>query len=458
LLRTLFILSIFVPGFVAALFSPVAALGMYLWFALFRPQEWLWIDVTSLRLSLVLAGLLVVRSISSGLWPNVTHPLSVGMILFLVAALVSQFGAVSPDVGWTWIDFLSRLFLTGMLLIAVTSSPRSFVAVVGVIAISLGFHAAKAGLAFVLGGGTRFSDGLAGAFVDNNGYAAGTVMIMPLLVATAQNVQFVYTGRFLPWIRRGVYASVPLCTFAVIGTYSRGGFVALAAVALMFLLLQRRRFIALASLAAVVTVLLLLVPIPQSYMDRLQTIRTYKETGEESALSRPHFWQVGLRMLESHPFGVGLRQYEAAYDQYDFSYGRYGHRRAVHNSHVQVLAELGYFGAAVWSGLLLYSYFACMRVRARSRAPGISPEMGQFLFTSANGLLTSMTGFVIAGSFLSLALNDVTWLTFAMVAALDRISSTACAAPATAPAPVYADVPLAFRAVDSFATLEGRRA
>src|SRR5205823_4154171 len=134
------------------------------------------------------------------------------------------------------------------------------------------------------------SDGLAGAFVDNNGYAAGTVMIMPLLVATAQNVQFVYTGRFLPWIRRGVYASVPLCTFAVIGTYSRGGFVALAAVALMFLLLQRRRFIALASLAAVVTMLLVLVPIPQSYMDRLQTIRTYKETGEESALSRPHFW------------------------------------------------------------------------------------------------------------------------------------------------------------------------
>jgi O-antigen ligase len=282
-------------------------------------------------------------------------------------------------------------------------------------------------------------------------------MIMPLLVATAQNVQFVYTGRFLSWIRRGVYASVPLCTFAVIGTYSRGGFVALAAVALMFLLLQRRRFTALASLVAVVSVLLLVVPIPQSYMDRLQTIRTYKETGEESALSRPHFWAVGLRMLESHPFGVGLRQYEAAYDQYDFSFGRYGHHRAVHNSHVQVLAELGYFGAAVWTSLLLYSYFACIRVRARSRDAGITPEMAQFLFTSANGLLTSMTAFVVAGSFLSLALNDVTWLTFAMVAALDRISASVCASPA-AQTQAFAEVPLAFRAVDSFATLRGGRA
>ena len=34
----------------------------------------------------------------------------------------------------------------------------------------------------------RFADGLAGAFVDNNGYALGAVMIMPLLMATAEFV------------------------------------------------------------------------------------------------------------------------------------------------------------------------------------------------------------------------------------------------------------------------------
>src|SRR6478672_9664378 len=98
MLRSLFILAILVPGLLASIRSRYAALVMYLWFALFRPQEWLWIDVTSLRLSLVLAGLLLVRSISSGFWPNVTHPLSVGMILFLVATVVSQFGAVRPDI------------------------------------------------------------------------------------------------------------------------------------------------------------------------------------------------------------------------------------------------------------------------------------------------------------------------------------------------------------------------
>src|SRR2546421_86915 len=137
MLRSLLVLSILVPGLVAALASSYWALLMYLWFALFRPQDWLWIDITSLRVSMVL-----------------------GVMLMLTA------------------------------------------------------------------GRARFDQGLSGAFVDNNGYALGTVMIMPLLLVSAQNIDLVYSGPLLKWIRRAFYASVPLCAFTVIGTYSRGGFVA----------------------------------------------------------------------------------------------------------------------------------------------------------------------------------------------------------------------------------------
>jgi hypothetical protein len=76
----------------------------------------------------------------------------------------------------------------------------------------------------------------------------------------------------------------------------------------------------------------------------------------------------------------------------------------------------------------------------------------------ANGLMTSMIGFLVGGTFLSAALNDITWLTFAMVAALDRISVGMCAQPAEAPAVRHVGPPLAFRAVESFAALKGRRA
>ncbi|HKB12341.1 MAG TPA: O-antigen ligase family protein [Vicinamibacterales bacterium] len=460
MLRSLFILAILVPGLFASIRSRYAALVMYLWFALFRPQDWLWIDINRFRLSLVIGVLLLVPGLASGIVPNVTHPLSVGMIMFLLSALVAQAHAVNPAFGWVWVDFLFRLLLASMMITTLSDNSKRLAGVIGVVGGSLGFHAAKAGLAYVVGGGTRFADGLSGAFVDNNGYALGTVMIMPMLIVTAQNVDLLYDGKYLTWIRRGFYGAVVLCMFAVVGTYSRGGFLSLSGAGLTYVLLQKRRFTALAAVAAIVTLFLAVVPIPDAYLARLQTIKTYEEVGEDSALSRPHFWKVGMRMAADNPFGIGIKQYEFAYDKYDFLHGRFGHKRAVHSSHVQVLAELGYMGEAVWILLFLYAFLVCIRVRGRSNASQLEPRGAYFLFTTANGLLVSMIGFLIGGTFLSLSLNDLTWLTFGMVAALDRLSVRMLAEPAAQTRGVAAPVvPLAFRVVPSYsAAVRGRTA
>jgi probable O-glycosylation ligase (exosortase A-associated) len=342
-----------------------------------------------------------------------------------------------------------------MLLVTLASERMRLVGVIAVIATSLGFHASKAGLAYAVGGGTRFADGLSGAFVDNNGYALGTVMILPLLLVTAQNIDVVYSGRWLPWIRRGYMVALPLCVLAVIGTYSRGGFVSLAVATLTYVLLQKRRVPALIGLTSVLTLGALFVPIPKAYLERLETIRTYDEIGEDSAMSRPHFWRVGLQMGLTHPLGVGIRQYEQAYDDFDTTHGRYGHKRSVHSSHVQVFAELGPLGAAIWAAMFAYAGYVCLRVRARSSDPNLPPRQQRLLFTLANALMTSMAGFVAGGAFLALALNDLTWLTFALVAACDRLSrAEPDAVPAAAP---VHQVPVAFRAVQSYAAARGVR-
>jgi probable O-glycosylation ligase (exosortase A-associated) len=302
--------------------------------------------------------------------------------------------------------------------------------VIAVVACSLGIHAGKAGFAWIAIGGVRFADGLAGAFVDNNGYAMGTVMIMPLLVAAAQNVHYLFDGRWPRaerWTRLAIFAMAGFCTFTVIGTYSRGGFLSLSAAVLAFIALQKRRAAAFTTVGVVVLLFLLVVPLPQAYVERLSTIRTYEEIGEDSAMSRPHFWKVAVRMAERNFFGIGLRQYDNAYDQYDFLGGRYGRGRSVHSSHYQVLAELGYPGAAVWGGLLVWSLFLGWRLRARSASPDMPDEHRAMLFTCANALTVSMAAFLVGGSFLALALNDLTWLTFALLAALDRWSRAECA-------------------------------
>jgi probable O-glycosylation ligase (exosortase A-associated) len=417
MLRTLIVFAIIIPGVVAALRDRFAALLLYTWFAIFRPQEWVWTDLASLRLSLVLGLLLIVPSFASGIFPNVSHPLSIGALAFFGCSLAAQTQAVSQETGWFWLDYLGRLLLVCLLSVPLLSTRRRLVTFIAVVAGSFAFHTSKAGLASLLGGGTRFGEGLAsGAFADNNGYAVGSAMVIFLLIPLAQNLE----GR---WLRRGFAAAVPFTAYALMSTFSRGGFLALAASGLAFLGLQRRRFLVLGSAALVVLIAYLVVPIPKGYLDRLETIGTYEEIGEDSAMSRPHFWRVAMEMVSRNPIGVGLRNFEANFDEYDFSHGRYGVRRDVHSIYFQTLAETGYLGAATFVGLIGGSLLVLLRVRRRSRDRALPEEAARFYFTMANGLVASMVAFAVGGAFISLALNEITWISFSTVAALDIISA-----------------------------------
>ena len=432
MLRGIIFIVLMSGGLVAAFSSRFGALLVYLWWALFRPVEWMWIDITSLRLSLVFGLLLVVPSIATGILPNLTHPLSVGSIAFLLTGIIAQTNAARPDVAWLWIDFLSRLVAVSLFLVTIVNSKKRFVLTICVIGASLGYYTSKAGVASFMAGGLQFGDGLAGAFSDNNGYGLATVMIMPFLLAAGQNI----AGSTLveKWARRGFFLSVPLSAITAVATNSRGAFLAMACAALVWVFLQRRKMTAMVLLGIIVLGGIAFIPIQRGYSQRLWTITTYEEENEGSALGRLHFWAVAWDMVRAHPLGIGVHNYEVVYDDYDFLNGHFGRGRAVHSSHFQVLAEQGYAGTAVWVGLFAYAFLVCLRVRRRAlRVTSDSPDDSHFLFTMANALIASMVSFIIGGSFLALALNDLTWLTFGLVAALDRLSITL-----TAPAPALA--------------------
>ena len=197
MLRTLLVLGILIPGIFAALANRFAGLLLYLWFGLFRPLEFTWVDLSSLRLSLVVGALFVVPSLLTGTFPNVTHPLSFGAILFLLSALIAQLSAFNAAIGWYWIDFLARLLLVSLLSVTLINTRQRFIAVLAVIAVSFGFHTAKAGLYALMHPGSRFMEGLAGAFIDNNGYALGMAMVLWLLVGKSHNVS-------RPWMKKAL--------------------------------------------------------------------------------------------------------------------------------------------------------------------------------------------------------------------------------------------------------------
>jgi probable O-glycosylation ligase (exosortase A-associated) len=419
MLRLLFVGAVLVTGMVASLGSRFAALLTYVWFALFRPQEWLWFDVSSLRLSLVLGLLLVIPSLLTGVLPNVTHPLSLGTLAFLGSVLTTHVAVGTPASSWPWVDQFARMVVVVLLSVTLLTSRQRLWIFVAVLAGSLGFHTAKAGLASLLGGGVHFAEGLGGAFRDNNGYAAGAAMIIPLMLALWQTSPGTTLGR---WSGRAFAVAVPLSILMIVGTMSRGGFLGLAAGMGSWLLMQRRRFLPIAALALAVTVALPFVPMPEGYLDRMQTIQTFDEVGEQSALSRLYFWQVAVKMAGQNAFGVGLRRYDEVYDQYDETNGLYGTNRSVHSSHFQVLAELGYPGFAIWGLLFVTAIWLAWRARQFGRnADDLSDDERRFFTWMATGLLASMAAFIVGCAFVALALNDITWYTFGVVAALDRL-------------------------------------
>jgi O-antigen ligase len=132
-------------------------------------------------------------------------------------------------------------------------------------------------------------------------------------------------------------------------------------------------------------------------------------------------------MVQDYPLGVGMRNFGALYATYDTLGGVFGKRRDVHSSHFQVLVEQGYLGAAVWIWMFGYSLALSLRIRKRARTPGLPKAEATLIETLPLAMIVSMAGFVVGGGTVSMALNDLTWLTFALLASLDRVSAARCA-------------------------------
>ena len=413
MIRLLIVVVCGIVGLGAAIKSRFGALLFYVWYAIFRPQDYLWFSIAEYRPSLIIGIGLVVSSVVSGVLPFALHPLWLGPLVVWLCGLMAHHNAVAPDISWDWIILLGTILVVSSLVVRLTTSKEKLRLLVAVLAGSFAFFSAKAGVASLLAGGSRFFDGLAtGAFSDNNGYAVGCVMIAPLLLALSRCA----TSR---WVRIAWMTAAAATTFTVISTFSRGGFLALAAASLTFISLQRRPLRKLVIATVLGGVALAVVPIPEGYFDRLQTIQTYEEIEETSAISRIHLWTVATHIAKDYPLGIGLWNFESIYDSYDTSDGLYGSRRAVHNSHLQALVETGWLGGFVWEATMLGALWYAWRVRARASA---MTENGPFFRVMAEALFTSQVGFLVGGTFVSLAYNDLTWLTLGCVAALDRLA------------------------------------
>jgi probable O-glycosylation ligase (exosortase A-associated) len=396
-LRLLVVLGTVMVGTFASLGSAFYALLFYLWNAYFRPEQWVWNDLVSqLNLSLLISGILLVRTVFSPERFKLNARLAVVGLLFL-QAFISTMMSVSFD--WSmhyWIDFAKVLIVTSLIVVLVTDVSRLRLGLM-VIALSLGFEGAKQGLiGLLLHPGVRNLNEHP-VLGDNNGVAQGMMMLVPIFGVLAQTTTVRWEKNLHRFLLVGALARG-------ITTYSRGGMIAATAIGLMTISRSKHRVRMLVLSAIVATATLSMMP--QSFWDRMDTLTDAPEQQDDSAKGRLHFWTVALQMVADRPLtGVGFNSFSKAYDQYDFSDGYYGRQRAVHSTWFGILAELGIPGTSLFVLTILLAFAGCRSIR---RAPPGNPELDA-MRPYAIALEMSLVAYLIGGTFLNGQYSELFW-------------------------------------------------
>lgn len=240
-----------------------------------------------------------------------------------------------------------------------------------------------------------------------NAYAQMLVVALPLALGRA-------LGERRVLLRLLALAAAVLFVATIYLTFSRGGFIGLAVVAVLSFLRYRPRLAVIVLGAALA--LLIAGGVSGTYGARVSTLsealpwNSDEQSGDPSIRSREVFLDVSLRIWRDHPLGgVGYASYPATYREYNREVGtdpEFGH--SAHNTPVEVLAETGVIGLALWLVLALAAVVTL--VRARRQLSTLRPDLG----ITVDFLGIALAGYLVTALFLSPAFPMLYWLLLAL--------------------------------------------
>jgi O-antigen ligase len=247
---------------------------------------------------------------------------------------------------------------------------------------------------------------LAGAGGDPNETAAA--MVAGLALATALGV----AARGKPLLRMACAAAAVVCLFTLFLTSSRGGLIALGVALIAAVVLGGRRrgtMLAAAAAAVLVTVFYFATIAPDSVRERV--------THPGGGTGRVDIWTVGLRMVRANAIqGVGSGNFTTSSIHYLLEPGKLVRDdfivdtpKVAHNTYLQILAELGIVGFALFITILLFSLvcaFKAHRVAARAG--------DRELDIIARATVVAMTALFAAYFFVSRDYGKQLWLLLAL--------------------------------------------
>ena len=257
---------------------------------------------------------------------------------------------------------------------------------------------------------------VSGPLGDPNFYAQIMLTLIPLALDRLWS-----ETRFFP--RLAAFWALTVCSLTVLFTFSRGAFLAMAAMILLVLLFRPPPI---TTILLMLALLMLLIPfLPEEYTARMMTLRELRPdlqsglTGEDSFRGRTsELWSAWL-MFKDYPLrGVGFNNFPLHYRDYSRQLGLAPQlqERAAHNLYLEIAAELGLIGLAVF-GLILWQ-----AGNAVSKTYQVFCQLGRV--DDARRVISfglGVSGYLLAAFFIHDAYPRYLWLLLGICLALPNI-------------------------------------
>jgi putative inorganic carbon (hco3(-)) transporter len=320
-------------------------------------------------------------------------PVTVVLFLMVLWMNVTTFFALDTDQALPMWERVMKIQFMVFVTLYILHSKQHIQRLLWVTALSVGFYGVKGGL-FTLrgGGGEGLVWGPTGSLIeDNNSLALATVMTVPLL-------HYLYLQTSRRWIRWGLFGAELLCGLSVLGSYSRGAFLAITAMLGSLWWKSRAKLVT-------AVALLLMIPVaigfmPEKWDQRMRSIETYDQ--DASSLGRINAWRMAVNLANDRPLvGGGFEIYT------EKVFARYAPNpedlHAAHSIYFQMLGEHGYVGLMLFLLLWFFVWRDASWIIRYSRDHG---EL-RWALDLARMIQLSLIGYAVGGAFQNQAYFDL---------------------------------------------------
>lgn len=321
-------------------------------------------------------------------------------------------------------DLFSKVIVVFALMLNTLTTRERFERFVNVVAVSCSYVAVRAVLDYTMGLNLVEDgrvQGAGGLFGNPNDMALNMVAFLPLAMILA-------LGRGRPLLRATMAIGVPALVAAIIFSKSRGGTLGLVAM-IAVLLYQMRRVRPSVAVAVIACTLGTIPLLPASFTQRMSSIFNPEEDLTGSREARKRLLREAYQAYLDHPvMGLGAGQFHN-YNPSD----REETWREAHNAFLQVASELGTGGLIIFVFIVGSGFAAGIQAggllrRARARAGRRSREPAELtarrepLELYAAAIVASLTGWVVAAMFASVAYYWTLYLVLGLALTLRDIT------------------------------------